>query len=67
MVPRHPTLRGLLLACGACALLSGTPARAGEVTQDRLLHADQEQGNWIQHHRTYNAQRFSRCSTTTPR
>jgi len=29
------------------------------VTQDRLLNADKEQGNWLLHHRTYSAERFS--------
>ncbi len=53
------TLRILALGCTALAGLLGAPARAGEVTQDRLLNADKEQGNWIQHHRTYDAQRFS--------
>ncbi len=53
------TLRILALGCTALAGLLGAPARAGEVTQERLLNADKEQANWIQHHRTYNAQRFS--------
>jgi quinohemoprotein ethanol dehydrogenase len=32
----------------------------GKVDESRLLHADQEPGNWMSHGRTYNEQRFSR-------
>ncbi len=53
------TLRLLTLGCTALAGMFGAPARAEDVTQDRLLNADKEQGNWILHHRTYSAQRFS--------
>ncbi len=59
MTPHRTALRILALGCTALAGLLGTPARAADVTQDRLLNADKEQGNWILHHRTYNAQRFS--------
>jgi alcohol dehydrogenase (cytochrome c) len=48
----------LALVCGVG--LAGSPARAAdEVTQDRLLNADKEQGNWIQHHKDYTSHRFS--------
>ncbi|HEY1270729.1 MAG TPA: PQQ-dependent dehydrogenase, methanol/ethanol family [Terriglobales bacterium] len=30
-----------------------------EVTSTRILHSDQEPGNWLSHGRTYNEQRFS--------
>jgi alcohol dehydrogenase (cytochrome c) len=54
------TIRALALACTALAGLAAVPAaRAGEVTQERLLNADQEQGNWLTHHKDYAAQRFS--------
>ena len=59
MVKRQLSMRALLLACCAAAALHASPVWAADVTQDRLLNADKEQGNWIQHHRTYNAQRFS--------
>ena len=34
-------------------------AKSPETTSQRLLEADKEQQNWITHHKTYNAQRFS--------
>jgi alcohol dehydrogenase (cytochrome c) len=39
----------------------GQPATPGEssVTSERLLNADQEQGNWLLHHKDYAAHRFS--------
>jgi alcohol dehydrogenase (cytochrome c) len=46
---------GLVLALG----LMGKPAGAQDVTDQRLLNADQEEGNWILHHKDYSAQRFS--------
>jgi alcohol dehydrogenase (cytochrome c) len=40
--------------------MTAAPAMAAdEVTPDRLLKADQEQGNWILHHKDYSAHRFS--------
>ncbi|MBV8096999.1 MAG: PQQ-binding-like beta-propeller repeat protein, partial [Acetobacteraceae bacterium] len=53
------------MVCGIClALPSGSTRAAGQgsenqVTQARLLNADQEQGNWILHHKDYSAHRFS--------
>jgi alcohol dehydrogenase (cytochrome c) len=35
------------------------PLMAEEVTQQRLLNADSEQGNWIHHHKNYAGHRFS--------
>ncbi len=48
----------------ASTLLGGTmlaalPARAAEVTPERLANADKEPQNWLMNHRTYDAQRFS--------
>jgi alcohol dehydrogenase (cytochrome c) len=49
----------------ALTLLTGTllsvaaPAKAGEVTSDRLINADKEPQNWLMNHRTYDAQRYS--------
>ena len=59
MATRRLTLRQFIAACTTLAGLALAPAWAGEVTQDRLLNADKETGNWISHHRTYSAQRFS--------
>jgi len=50
----------LVIAVGLSAALGGGVARAEDaVTQDRLLNADKEEGNWIQHHKNYSAHRFS--------
>ncbi len=55
-----------LLGCCMAALVSGlvinaAGARADDntMTQERLLNADQEDGNWILHHKDYSAHRFS--------
>jgi alcohol dehydrogenase (cytochrome c) len=58
---RYVTRVQLLAASGAlAALLAVSPARAAdEVTSDRLLNADKEQGNWLLHHKNYAAHRFS--------
>ncbi len=53
------SIRTLALACTALAGLLTSPARAADVTQDRLLNASKETGNWILHHGGYSAQRFS--------
>jgi quinohemoprotein ethanol dehydrogenase len=47
-----------------CRSKSATNAQAqsaspASVDESRLLHADQEPGNWMSHGRTYNEQRFS--------
>src|SRR5947209_8883130 len=47
----------------ACGLAAGQQARAAdEVTQERLLNPDKEQGNWLLHHHDYSAHRFSPLS-----
>ena len=43
----------LVLAAG----LAASPAHA--VTQERLLNAEKEEGNWLHHHRTYAGHRFA--------
>ena len=41
-------------------LAATEPARASDpVTQDRLTHADSEQGNWLLHHKDYAAHRYT--------
>src|ERR1700676_2975454 len=58
---KYRTLRASLLAAtAAAAALIMLPARAADdVTSDRLLNADKEAGNWLQHHKNYSATRFS--------
>ena len=50
----------LIAGIGLGVAFGISPARADDsVTQDRLLNADKEEGNWIQHHKDYSAHRFS--------
>lgn len=51
----------LLASAIAVAVLSWAPvaSAADEVTQERLLKADSEAGNWLLHHKDFSAQRFS--------
>lgn len=57
---RSARINLLAASCALAALLAAAPARAAdEVTPDRLLKADQEQGNWLLHHKDYAAHRFS--------
>jgi hypothetical protein len=52
-------LAGLFALAGA---LSPIPLRAADdtaVTQERLLNADKEPGNWLLHHKDFSAHRFS--------
>ncbi|MCZ6552941.1 MAG: hypothetical protein O7A67_03980, partial [SAR324 cluster bacterium] len=46
----------LSVACGPAVF---GPAVAGEVTAERLLHAAREPRNWLTHHGSYAAHRFS--------
>ena len=53
-----------LALTGAALLTSGVmavvlPAKAAEVTSERLLNPDKEPQNWLMNHRTYDGQRFS--------
>jgi alcohol dehydrogenase (cytochrome c) len=57
-----PGLRTRLLACALAlggAAIALPAAAADAVTQDRLLNADQESGNWLMHHKDFSAHRFS--------
>ena len=60
MALRGKPLRTVL---ATCTVLAGTamaaPSRAGEVTADRLLNAELDKGNWLQHHGDYAARRHS--------
>ena len=53
---RRPIILALLTSA---ALAVAGPAKAAEVTSDRLNHADREPQNWLMNHRTYDAQRYS--------
>ena len=54
-------LRASMLAMIAAVGIAGAqPARAAdEVTQERLLNADKEPGNWLHHHKNFSGTRFS--------
>jgi alcohol dehydrogenase (cytochrome c) len=54
---RAGTLAVVFAATAAIANLS--PARADDVTPQRLLNADKEPGNWLLHHKDFSATRFS--------
>ncbi len=48
----------------ACALYWAAPA-LGQVTSDRLLHADRESGNWLTYSGTYRSWRYSGLKEVT--
>src|SRR6476620_8218835 len=49
-----------LSACMLMAAVTLVPqAMSAEVTQERLLDANKESGNWLMVHRTYDAHRYS--------
>ena len=54
---------GTYVAVGVAAALAGgmlaAPVSAAPVNTDRLVNADQEPGNWLHHHRTYDGHRYS--------
>jgi alcohol dehydrogenase (cytochrome c) len=54
----------------ALAILSFTltalPARAADVTDDRLLNADRDPANWLMYNRTYSGWRYSPLDQITP-
>ncbi|WP_407528459.1 PQQ-dependent dehydrogenase, methanol/ethanol family [Methylobacterium oryzisoli] len=57
--PCTPWSRRFLAAASLLAL-AAVPVRAADtVTQDRLLNADKEEGNWIHHHKSFAGHRFS--------
>ena len=53
----------LASTCAAAVLACTTsvpfPAAAGEITEERLLNAPSESQNWLHHHGSYAAQRYS--------
>lgn len=54
-------IESIVLATTAlAATCAAMPVQAAEqVTQERLLNSDKEAGNWLQHHKSYSANRFS--------
>ena len=56
MGPYRMSVRAFLLAG---SVLAAAPTLGTEVTPNRLVNADNEPGNWLMNHRTYDAQRFS--------
>jgi alcohol dehydrogenase (cytochrome c) len=52
-------LGGAAALVGAGVLGTLSTYAGDEVTQDRLLNADKEPGNWILHHKNFSAHRFS--------
>jgi alcohol dehydrogenase (cytochrome c) len=51
--------RRTALLCGTIVAAAMLPARAADVTPERLLNPDKEPQNWLMNHRTYDGQRFS--------
>ncbi len=50
----------LLASVGMLSLIAANSVRAADtVTQDRLVNADAEQGNWLLHHKDFSAHRFT--------
>ena len=56
MGPYRMSVRAFLLAG---SVLAAAPTFGTEVTPNRLVNADNEPGNWLMNHRTYDGQRFS--------
>src|ERR1700738_4963259 len=55
---RNSTAPGAIMAALAYSFLVGTaPARAADVTYERLLNPEPQ--NWLMHHHDFGAQRFS--------
>ena len=54
---RNSTALGAIMAAFACSLASTAPARAADVTYERLLNPEPQ--NWLMHHHDFNAQRYS--------
>jgi len=56
-----PAVSALALTLLLGTAIAPAPARAGDVTQERLLKAPEaEPQNWLHHHESYSGQRFSR-------
>jgi glucose dehydrogenase len=49
----------LAAACDASAHAADAPVTAGDVDDQKLLHADDHPGDWMSYGRTYDEQRFS--------
>jgi alcohol dehydrogenase (cytochrome c) len=58
MIIGNRALRTALL-CGTIFAAGLLPARAADVTPERLLNPDKEPQNWLMNHRSYDGQRFS--------
>ena len=57
---RRFTRSVLLASVGMLSLIAANSVRAADtVTQDRLVNADAEQGNWLLHHKDFSAHRFT--------
>src|SRR6266852_7372443 len=48
-----------VVAGAMIAALLASPVSAAEVTFERLKNAESEPGNWLTHHKTYDAKRYS--------
>ncbi len=57
MARPNSSIRIALLA--GTTLVAAIPARAAEVTPERLVNPDKEPQNWLMNHRTYDGQRYS--------
>src|SRR6201998_4197586 len=60
--PRLSLQVAMLASVTAAAMLASAPAKADDVTPERLLNSAKEPGNWLQHHQNYSATRFSTLS-----
>ena len=56
---------GLSLACKKQTAKDAAPRKPGEVDTARIIHADNDPGNWVTHGRTYGEQRFSPLTQIT--
>jgi alcohol dehydrogenase (cytochrome c) len=60
-MPKNRALSRIVLLAGS--MIAGSlPAKAAEVTSERLPNPDREPQNWLMNHRTYDGQRFSPLS-----
>src|SRR5260370_35509566 len=56
----RPLVRAGMVAvvfAATAGIADRTPARADDVTPERLLNADKEAGNWLHHHKNFSATR----------
>ena len=60
-------LRLCLIALAVLSFtLTAPPARAADVTDDRLLNAERDPANWLMYNRTYSGWRYSPLDQITP-